>query len=324
MSGAQRQMMLGGAMCVMAYGVAASYCLLTWSEPNRPILAAIYGPGTLMGVAVLATARWITRRSTRRIVMLAVSVLSIMVVAVAAYLDGGVASPAAHGFVAPCVLFAISCPPRIMIALQALLAGAYVTVAHVGEPARPGYAFVHLAGMLGVSAICALQSSIVARQRAELRRLALVDPLTGALNRRGLDQRARPMVAAATPTSPVSVICFDFDGFKQVNDTIGHAAGDDLLQWAVRTCRQVIPAEALITRLGGDEFVIVLPHTDAAGAAEASVRIVEAMAERIGVSAGTATSVGGSDLALLLDIADKRLYREKTRRRKGTGHTIAA
>lgn len=319
-SGRAWRIVLSGAMGVAANGIALAYVAMTWSGPHRGAMAALYAAGALIGVAVIATAQRLTAVRGNRLIMLAVGVVSTVIVGVAALLDGGAGSPAALGFFAPSLLFAVTCPPRVMVGMEAMLIAVYAASAWAGTPPRPGYIFVNLGGMLVIVAVCALQAATVAAQRRQLHDLAQLDPLTGALNRRGMEQKAVPLLDRATTNDPVSVLCLDFDDFKLINDTQGHAAGDQLLRWAVQTALLTLPMDALVARTGGDEFIIVLPGLPAAAAAVAGDRLRNALAARVGVSCGAATAPDdGADLAALVAVADERLYADKTRRRTGRG-----
>ncbi|WP_158277926.1 GGDEF domain-containing protein [Pseudosporangium ferrugineum] len=168
-------------------------------------------------------------------------------------------------------------------------------------------------------AVCSLQAATVAAQRRRLHELTQLDPLTGALNRRGMEQKAVPLLDRATTNDPVSVLCLDFDDFKLINDTQGHAAGDQLLRWAVQTATLTLRTDALVARTGGDEFIIVLPGRPAAAIA-AGDRLRGALGARVGVSCGVATAPDdGADLTALVAVADERLYADKLRRRAASG-----
>lgn len=94
----------------------------------------------------------------------------------------------------------------------------------------------------------------------ELRRMALRDPLTDLANRRFLDEHFEPLVAAARKAGHDLVcVAIDVDGFKQVNDTLGHDAGDELLVFLASILRGCVRREDYTVRLGGDEFVLLLP-----------------------------------------------------------------
>ncbi|WP_309225286.1 GGDEF domain-containing protein [Quadrisphaera sp. INWT6] len=164
----------------------------------------------------------------------------------------------------------------------------------------------------------------------ELRRAALHDPLTGLPNRALLAERLRAALAEDAPDG-VTVVFIDLDGFKPVNDTHGHAAGDLLLREVAARLREVVREEDVVARLGGDEFAIVCPgllEADATGLVERlqaavarPVRLASGADVRVSASTGTATSSPGDDAERLLDEADHRMYAAKRRRpgARGTG-----
>ncbi len=113
--------------------------------------------------------------------------------------------------------------------------------------------------------------------RAQIARLAYYDTLTGLPNR----ARLRDLIAEAIQACPagghVALAFLDVDNFKDVNDTLGHSAGDELLvEFAQRLRAQIQPGD-MLGRLGGDEFVIVLPNRDAGEATTVAARITEAL-----------------------------------------------
>ena len=142
---------------------------------------------------------------------------------------------------------------------------------------------------------------------------AATDPLTRLLNRAGLERSVGPLLAGATRSgSDLTLVVIDLDGFKGVNDRLGHAAGDQLLvDLADAWTRELRPTD-LLARWGGDEFVLVLPGTDVPSAREAMQRLAAVSPSRW--SYGLAAHRHGVDLAALLADADRVLYAAKARR----------
>lgn len=122
---------------------------------------------------------------------------------------------------------------------------------------------------------------------------ALADPLTGLPNRRALDEVLARVLAApvgAAERTPLSVAMIDVDRFKQVNDIMSHARGDEVLRLVAGALRRSLRAGDMVARYGGDEFVVVLPGTSAADAAAALSRAVRAVA---GLSGNAETDPAG-------------------------------
>lgn len=158
-------------------------------------------------------------------------------------------------------------------------------------------------------------------QNEELQTLALTDELTGIANRRALFRAGQE---ALTSGRALSVVLFDLDRFKQINDTFGHLTGDHILADVAATFKANTRYGDIIGRYGGDEFVLLLPDTGADEAHQISERILDkirqlswAISDRqLTVSAqyGIASSVPGSTLSDLLSRCDEALYRGKGQR----------
>jgi diguanylate cyclase (GGDEF)-like protein len=150
-----------------------------------------------------------------------------------------------------------------------------------------------------------------------LRRQATKDPLTGLANRRELDRRLAEM---GERPEPQAVLLLDLDGFKSVNDTYGHAAGDDLLVQIARRIEGTIQGHGLVARYGGDEFVVLLCGTPALKARAVAEALLDdmlapfALAETTlyaGFSIGVGLGEGPLDATALQRCADEAVYEAK-------------
>jgi two-component system cell cycle response regulator len=163
---------------------------------------------------------------------------------------------------------------------------------------------------------------------------AITDPLTGLYNRRYMTHHLGTLVAQHNETGkPVSLLVLDIDYFKPVNDTHGHAVGDDVLKEFARRMQANVRGVDLACRMGGEEFVVVMPDTDVALAYSIAERLRQQIADRafaaaqgavelkITVSIGVAATLGiADDASALLERADQALYRAK---REGRNRVVA-
>lgn len=162
------------------------------------------------------------------------------------------------------------------------------------------------------------------RMHAELERSAMTDPLTGLFNRRGLDVLAtRELERLRRNDLPCSALMMDVDRFKQINDGLGHAAGDSSLCAVAETLKATLRVTDLPIRLGGDEFFVLLPDCSESQASEIVTRLRIAISQlrlktvagvffEISVSIGAVTLPGhNTTLEELLHGSDVMLYREK-------------
>jgi diguanylate cyclase (GGDEF)-like protein len=156
----------------------------------------------------------------------------------------------------------------------------------------------------------------------EISRLAWQDQLTKLPNRRYFHERLSQTIASADRTPrQIALILFDIDGFKSVNDTLGHEAGDRLLQEVSRVVGSRIRQADTFARLGGDEFVVIMDsmrdQTDARLVAETILRTIAeidlfaAQGLRIGASIGVACGAGRREIPDLLKQADRAMYEAK-------------
>ncbi len=117
---------------------------------------------------------------------------------------------------------------------------------------------------------------ILRRRTLHLVRETLQDSLTGALNRRCLDETLQQLRQAVPPFRRVAIAMLDVDHFKQVNDRYGHAAGDEVLRQLAQFCRQSLREQDVFARYGGEEFCVLLPGASTADA----LRKLDAMREQ--------------------------------------------
>lgn len=143
--------------------------------------------------------------------------------------------------------------------------------------------------------------------------LTHTDPLTGLLNRTGLEAvfHAAPGQAAAQGRH-LAIVLFDLNDLSAVNDRHGHAAGDEILVAVAAATRAALPGAYGIGRIGGDEFVAAVPVGAAHESAALEARVRAALEPLIGISLGSAVMPGdGVDIAALMGVADRRSYERK-------------
>jgi len=186
-----------------------------------------------------------------------------------------------------------------------------------GSPAYPvswGHATLLL--LIGCTVAGSLRS-LTREMQALTRRLrqeAVVDDLTGLLNRRGWRYTApREMARASRSASPTALVMFDLDNFKEFNDRRGHEEGDRVLRDTAERMRATLRAGDVVARLGGDEFVALLTNSSLEGALAVIDRLREVTPPQEQISAGIALWDRTEGLDELLRRADGALYAGKAR-----------
>ena len=171
----------------------------------------------------------------------------------------------------------------------------------------------------------ALAEALEARDRLEfdLRHQASHDPLTGLANRALLYERVRESLTAPNPSGQIGLCFCDLDGFKTVNDSLGHHAGDELLTVVSQRLQSLVRGNDTVARLGGDEFAVLLHGVDSEGTAmRIADRIVAAMREPVeiagrqitlSVSVGLAFAEPSKSTEQLLSEADVAMYEAKSK-----------
>jgi diguanylate cyclase (GGDEF)-like protein/putative nucleotidyltransferase with HDIG domain len=191
---------------------------------------------------------------------------------------------------------------------------------------------LNVLNILAEHAAAALQN---ARRLERQRELAYTDPLTDLDNSRSLVRHLERLTEAGDPPEErrrpeagphvFSVVMLDLDRFKQVNDTLGHLHGDELLRQIAQTLRDVARPGDRVCRYAGDEFVLLLPGVGPEPAERVAARVREAVDAlppvedqvKIGASVGIASfPQDGRDGRTLMQVADQRMYEDKFRRRQ--------
>ncbi len=209
-------------------------------------------------------------------------------------------------------------PVGSFLGVPLLSRGECIGVLSVVHPDRSHFDASHESTLLLVAALCAPRIEI-----ARLERLATIDPLTGALNRRGLDMH----LASEPPATqtPLAALMVDIDFFKRVNDEHGHAVGDEVLRRVAAVLGSSLRIGDAVARWGGEEFLLLLAHVDEAAArsiaerARHAVESTPAVTSRgeiaVTVSIGLALRRPGESRQHVIDRADEALYDAKERGR---------
>ena len=192
------------------------------------------------------------------------------------------------------------------------------------------YNFALPALVLGFVGCCLMTTQrVLARSEqlaAQLQEQAIRDPLTGAFNRRAFHQQLADEVARSERYGrPLCLAIFDLDHFKQLNDQLGHQAGDHALQHFSALCQQQARHSDLFARFGGEEFVLLMPETSASQASHSLERLRQQVAAHpfqyrqqrynLRVSIGLAQRQMGDNADKLLRQADLALYQAKSQGR---------
>jgi diguanylate cyclase (GGDEF)-like protein len=212
-----------------------------------------------------------------------------------------------------------------LLAVPAVCAAAVLVVLFHGTRTRIPETAVVLALIAGTVAIIRTAMTFhEVRQLATVRHQARTDELTGLANRRWFHESLRRHAAQVRASGSFAVLIVDLDRFKEVNDSLGHATGDELLRLVGRRLRTSVPDEHLLARLGGDEYAVLLRNVSAAQAQALAGRLRQRLRRPVQLGAMSLTVDASMGLALapshsraadeLLQLADLAMFAAKRRR----------
>jgi diguanylate cyclase (GGDEF)-like protein len=221
-----------------------------------------------------------------------------------------------------------------LVGEPARFSAAHLVVIEMGMLAPPAVIALHALGRTPIPAAPAIGAAVASvvlaaymgsllLQRGVIERRAEHDGLTGLPNRLLFgDRLARALAHARRNELPVAVMVVDLDRFKEVNDSLGHAAGDQLLREVAQRMRACLRDEDTVARLGGDEFALLLPHVSGIeGAVRVARRLLAALAAPVelgGQPVVVSPSIGislfpddGDTADAIVEGADAAMYRAK-------------
>lgn len=243
-----------------------------------------------------------------------------LMIAACIALTGGPTSPAFAWFAIPVITLSARFSRRGVVTGVLMTVTAMLTVAFGVDASavlgNPTYVMASIAMVISI----AILSTALMQSDLEHRTEAVIDPLTGLLNRAALRNRTLELAERSRFTAePIGVIVADIDHFKDINDTYGHAVGDAVLKDIAYVMRKELRAFDLAYRIGGEEFLVVFPGADVVEAKELADELHSVLGrgmrggQRVTVSIGVSASRYGEvfDYESVFAEADAALYRAK-------------
>ena len=338
------------AAVTITVGIVAALCL----SALLPSTAPADRSGLLIGAATVALSalawyRFVPRHWFKSHRVLAAGLVAQGSLVVVLALTGGVRSAQFAYYLLPVLAQIFSGDVRGTAIFGGIATGAVLAIA-VGQAAAASDAAVirdlavmRVLELATITAFACIAAATIGATRRELGqrtsalaaeteanyRLAITDQLTGLHNRRFMTDAADRLIAGASRRGQrLTVVVMDVDGLKHVNDTLGHAAGDQVLRAIGEAIREQLRTEDVGVRLGGDEFVALLSEADAEAAAAVGKRIVSSFRGRTsdvgaGLTFGVASWAPGMSAEVLLHEGDRALYRAKQTRSAASGSRSA-
>ncbi len=303
-----------GTLLVLVLGLGGVMCLAGSRQPLSP--GAHTDVLTACGIVLLllALAAYVGRRSenVRWALLLLAVLVNTVLLATSVSLAGVVHASITFVYAALCAAFDFG-RWRLNAVLGLIVVASFVGWVLATPP-------LHLLEWVTTIGAVVLAGSLLGYVVRELRRSAGTDGLTGVLTRRAFEVAASAALGGDRRREvPTSLVLIDLDNFKEVNDNLGHAAGDGVLVDTVRAWEARLRRGDLVGRLGGDEFVVLLPGTGSKGAD----RVVAGLhaVSPISFSSGRVVSSPDEPEATVADLvasADAEMYRVKRARRGGS------
>jgi diguanylate cyclase (GGDEF)-like protein len=271
------------------------------------------------GVALATFERRLKRSAHPEWVAAQTLLLVLTVLAIGVAGTGGPESPGLPWLIIPCAMAATRFRRVVVVAFAGLTAVVILAVSIPVDPAGFADDPRLVIATLALLAIVTVVTSALTEAEIKHRDNAVLDPLTGLLNRQALELRVAELEQQAELTGgSVCVIVCDLDGFKQVNDTYGHDRGDMVLRDFAYEVRKALRSFELVYRIGGEEFLVLLPDVDLSHGTAVASRLREAVerarpgALAVTISLGVAVAAGAAvKQESLVRAADEAMYRAK-------------
>ena len=322
------------------------YLALVTGDPSRRPLWLV-PVGVVIMIVTVRLAPWERLIAGGKVLyaLYAWSAATVLAIIVAIWIDGGHLTPLRWLLLVPLIYGSMAYPPRAVVVLTAFMMVLDLAVAVVLNEPLGGVVYLRLMSMALVGWMCTASARTHTDVAAKLRRtaviledLARIDGLTGCLNHRSFQERLQHEVTAhRRHGDPLSLLLFDLDHFKRINDTYGHPVGDEVLERTGTVLLDAIRSQDVVGRIGGEEFAVLLPRTETS----AAVHVAERCRAAVG-GAGTpihvTVSIGVASLPAvattadeLLAAADRGLYQAKRSGRDAVmvtrprdGHAVTA
>src|ERR1700733_1991644 len=294
------------------------------TETDRAMHHPVFYVGAVIACIASMVAALVPRR--RRVVFCVAAFGQLPALTLMQAYSGGAGSSYAVLVIMAVLWFGFVAGDVEMVAGLIVFAGCCVLpMVLVGPPAYP-LSWGHASLLVLVGTMIAVSLRAVTRELATLAQRfaqeAVVDDLTGLLNRRGWRYTApRELARAPRSGNPITLVTLDLDNFKELNDELGHAQGDQTLSDTAERIRATLRAGDVVARLGGDEFVALLTNSTLTGSLTAIDRLRESTPVREAFSSGVAVWDRREDLSSLLHRSDLALYAAKE---SGGGRTEVA